>query len=71
MAEELKKITYSDPDHLWVDGNQFISLKRFTEVRKDSAKELNLLQKEVKKLTEENKALRVLLKDVLDNMEDK
>ena len=69
MAEELKKVNYSDPDHIWVDGNQFVSLKRFCEVKKDSAKETNLLQKEVKKLTEENKALRVLLKDTLNTVE--
>lgn len=66
MAEEMKKVKFHDDDHCWIDGKQYISLYRFSDLRADQSKEMSLLNEEVKRLTEENNAFRVLLKDMLN-----
>lgn len=52
-----------DEDHIWVDGTQFISLKRFYENRKDVADEMILLNNRVKELAEKVNALNTLIKN--------
>lgn len=54
-----------DEDHIWIGGNQFISLNRFMTLKNDMNRELNGHIKRVKELTEENDALKVLLKNKL------
>lgn len=63
MSEEMMKVNmHEDGEHLWIKGKQFVSLERFAEVKKCGAKELQLSEQKVKELTEENEALKVLLK---------
>lgn len=64
MATTKKTTTIEivDKDHIWVDGNQFISLNRFYENKKEVADEMLLLNNKVKELTEKVEALKVLVK---------
>ena len=64
MATTKKTTTIEivDKDHIWVDGNQFISLNRFYENKKGVADEMLLLNNKVKELTEKVEALKVLVK---------
>lgn len=55
------KVEIIDDDHVFVDNRQFVSLKRFSEVKMDSAKEIKLLMDKTKCLAKENDALRTLL----------
>lgn len=67
MAEEMMKVNmHEDGEHLWIKGKQFVSLERFAEVKKCGAEELRLSEQKVKELTEENEALKVLLKKELN-----
>lgn len=60
--EEMRRVMFSDEDHVWIDGNkQFISLKRFFELRDVMDKECRLLMDKIKELSKENKAMKVLL----------
>lgn len=59
------KVNVADEDHLWIDGKQFISLKRFLENRKEIADEVLKLERRNRELEEENNALKVLLKEHL------
>lgn len=59
------KVNVADEDHMWIDGKQFISLKRFLENRKEIADEVLKLERRNRELEEENNALRVLLKEHL------
>ena len=69
MSEEKNiKVNFADEDHIWIDGNQFISLNRFLNVKKDSSKELRLLNEKNIELTKENEAMKVLLKNQLNNV---
>lgn len=55
------KVEIIDDDHVFVDNRQFVSLKRLSQVKMDSAKEIKLLMDKTKCLAEENDALRTLL----------
>ena len=55
----------ADEHHIWAKGRQFISLERFMELNNKTNDEMKKLNEEVKRLSIENDALRVLLKDVL------
>lgn len=66
MADVIKKVNFMDDgDHCWIDGKQWISLNRLFEIKSDNAKEMGNLINKVEELTEENKALKILLKDKL------
>jgi hypothetical protein len=60
-----------DEDHIWVNGKQYVSLKRFGEARKEVAEEIKLAADNNKELAEENEALKVLLKNCLGDITDK
>lgn len=64
MATTKKTATIEivDEDHIWVEGNQFISLNRFYENKKEVADEMLLLNNKVKELTNKVEALKVLVK---------
>ena len=66
MKETTKAARICDPDHVFIDGKQYISLTRFTELTNKGSLELDMLQREVEKLSSENKALRLLLKKQLE-----
>ena len=55
-----------DEDHVYVNGKQFVSLNRFNELRFETCREMNIYTDELLKLTEENNALRVLLRNKLN-----
>lgn len=60
--EETRRVMFSDEDHVWIDGNkQFISLKRFLNLKGDMIQEYRLLMDKIDRLTKENEAMRVLL----------
>lgn len=60
--EEMRRVMFSDEDHIWVDGNkQFISLNRFLYLRDVMDKECRLLMDKIEQLSKENEAMRVLL----------
>lgn len=60
--EEMRRVMFSDEDHVWIDGNkQFISLNRFLYLRDVMDKECRLLMDKIKQLSKENEAMRVLL----------
>lgn len=62
MKEEMRKVIFSDDDHIWIDGNeQFISLKRFLYLRDTMDKEYELLMDKIEELYKENEAMKVLL----------
>lgn len=60
------KVQIVDEDHIFVNNKQFISLKRFAEAKKDVANEVKLLADKNKELAEENEALKILLKNQLN-----
>ena len=60
------KIEIIDEDHIYVNNRQFISINRFSASKNDAAKELNFSANKNKELAEENKALRMLLKNQLN-----
>ena len=60
------KVEIVDEDHIWVNNKQYISLKRFGDARKEVAKEIKLLNDKNRELTKENEALKVLLKNQLN-----
>ena len=66
MKETTKTVRICDNDHVFIDGKQYISLTRFTELTQKNSLELDMLQREVEVLSVENKALRVLLKKQLE-----
>lgn len=62
--EEMRRVMFSDEDHVWIDGNkQFISLNRFLYLRDVMDKEYRLLMDRIDQLSKENEAMRVLLND--------
>lgn len=64
--EEVKRIKWgTDRDHVWIDGKQFISLKRFADARKEYHEEVIENIKMADAIAEENVHLRALLKDKL------
>lgn len=62
MKEEMRRVMFSDEDHVWIDGNkQFIFLKRFFELRDIMDEECKLLMDKIKELYKENEAMKVML----------
>lgn len=64
------KVEIVDEDHIFVNNKQFVSLKRFSDAKKDMANEVKLLNDKNKELAEENEALEILLKNRLNGVED-
>ena len=65
--ERLEKFSYSDDKlHCWINGCQWVSITRVIKIREECNKETALLSKEVKRLTSENEAYKILLKDKLN-----
>ena len=68
--EQLEYVRYDeDKLHCWINGDQWTSFSRMFQIRRDYDNEMSVLAKEVKRLTAENEAYKVLLKDKL-NKED-
>lgn len=67
---KMERVEYTnDEQHLYINGKQWVSLERFTKIRNEINAEIMLLGVKVKRLTEENEAYKVLLRDKL-NQED-
>lgn len=65
--EGLEKVSYDDDKlHCWISGCQWVSITRVIKIREECNKETALLSKEVKRLTSENEAYKILLKDKLN-----
>ena len=65
--ERLEKVSYSDDKlHCWINGGQWVSITRVIKIREECNKETALLSKEAKRLTSENEAYKILLKDKLN-----
>lgn len=68
--EKLEHVRYDENvSHCWINGDQWTSFNRMCQIRADCNEETALLSKEVNRLTAENEAYKVLLKDKL-NKED-
>jgi len=59
----MRFVTVIDDDHIYVDGKQYVSLRRFFENRSEIAIEAESLIEKIDKLTEENNHLKALLKE--------
>ena len=67
---KMERVEYTnDEQHVYINGKQWVSLERFTQIRNEINAEIMLLGVKVKRLTEENEAYKVLLRDKL-NQED-
>lgn len=56
MSSELRWT--EDGEHVFIDGKQFIGLKRFHQALSELKNNNNILDEENKRLTEENKVLK-------------
>ena len=67
MAEEKTyKVDFVDKDHCWINNQQFVSLRRFLQVKAEHNRCTELLINEMKALAEENEAYKILLKEKLN-----
>ena len=68
------KVEFVDKDHIFVDNQQFISLKYYAKRLNSSAEytvnEVKILSDKLNELAKENEALRVLLKKQLNDVKD-
>ena len=64
-SEVTLRVRISDDDHIWINGKQFISFNRIAKIRTELTEEAKDMQNELKRLHDENKALKVLLQDKL------
>lgn len=53
---------HDDGEHIWIDGKQYVSLKRFIDLKQTQLKEMQLLQEKASELTKENNAFRDTIK---------
>lgn len=53
-------------DHAWINGTQYVSLSRFIDLTKRTAAELDISNREIKRLNDEVNAYKVLLKEKLN-----
>lgn len=58
-------VNFTDKDHVWIDGRQYISLRRFFEKVAEVASESKRLAEENEKLIAENEHYKALLKESL------
>lgn len=66
MSEKrMTEINIIDDDHIYIEGRQFISLRRFLENKSELAEEYKLIVDDNTRLVEENNHLRALLKEAL------
>ena len=62
MSEKVTaEVEYIDDDHVFVNGSQFISLRRFNQMKREMNIETTLLNDKNNELIEQNKAYRILL----------
>ena len=63
--EKIEHVRYDDDKmHCWINGGQWISLNRLFQIRKDYDREMSILAKEIKRLTDENESYRTLFKSL-------
>lgn len=60
------KVEIVDEDCIFVNNRQFISLKELGNARREIAETMKLADEKIKELAEENEALKVLLKNRLN-----
>ena len=62
MSEKVTaEVKYIDDDHVFVNGSQFVSLRRFNQMKREMNIETTLLNDKNNELIEQNKAYRILL----------
>lgn len=59
-------IMENDQDHIFLEGKQYISLRRFLDAKNEITEETKLLMDRLEILEKENTALKILLKKQLD-----
>lgn len=64
--KKVLEVEIHDEDHIYVERKQFISLRRFLEVKKDKFAAGEIDVKRYNDLVDENKHLKALLKQQLD-----
>lgn len=60
---EHDNINIIDDDHLYINGRQFISLRRLLELENNKRDEIKILDEKVENLTKENESYKILLKE--------
>lgn len=66
MEKVTKEIKICDENHIFIEGEQYISLKKVCDIKSRFLDEMENLDDLNKALTEENKSLKILLKDKLN-----
>lgn len=61
MKKETLEVSFTDDDHVWVKGKQYVSLKRMFEIKEHDLKELKNMEELTERLLLENQALRTLI----------
>lgn len=61
LSNKFMSVKEHDENHIWYRGKQFISLKRFNELKTDQLNEMKILENEIDRLREENNAYKVLI----------
>lgn len=54
-----------EKEHIWIDGKQYISFDRVCDIRSELNEDVRIMNKKIQELTDENNALKVLLKEQL------
>lgn len=57
----MEEIIVHDSNHIWYKGVQYISLKRFIELKRNELNEMEKLEDEIIRLKRENEAYKILL----------
>lgn len=55
-------ITENDQDHIFLEGQQYVSLRRFLDAKNEIIEETKFLMDRLEVLEKENTALKILLK---------
>lgn len=61
------EVEFIDDDHIYISGKQWVSLNRFLKAKNDLMKETYLVNNKNERLAKENEALKLLLKNQLNN----
>lgn len=65
MSKVKTEVEVIDKDHIYVEGKQYVSLQRMSEIKRGQMEEMDMLSTKVDELTQENTAYKILLKDKL------
>jgi hypothetical protein len=56
--EKKVEVRFSDEQHVWIEGKQFIRLDRFLAIKQDKITEMEIMSEEIDRLNKDNQTLR-------------